>query len=72
MRVLRKGPTEGAGPTGDKQDARGAGACAGEEGRGVQGAGQGETRPGHVRARGWMDGWILQSTAPDRVHETMN
>ncbi len=21
---------------------------------------------------GWMDGWILQSTAPDRVHETMN
>jgi hypothetical protein len=23
------------------------------------------------RAR-WMDGWILQSTAPDRVHETMN
>jgi hypothetical protein len=24
----------------------------------------------HYRLR--MDGWILQSTAPDRVHETMN
>ncbi len=33
--------------------------------------GAGGEREGAARGPG-VDGWILQSTAPDRVHETMN